>query len=49
MGVSQCLNAMLRYLKVSIRKIAIDHTNYRTMLAHYFGIENIEIKTFDQP
>ena len=31
------------------KKIAIDHTNYRTMLAHYFGIENIEIKTFDQP
>ncbi|MCD8840967.1 arylamine N-acetyltransferase [Staphylococcus arlettae] len=31
------------------KKIAIDHTNYRPMLAHYFGIENIEIKTFDQP
>ncbi|ERF48557.1 arylamine N-acetyltransferase [Staphylococcus sp. EGD-HP3] len=30
------------------KKIAIDRTNYRAMLAHYFGIENIEIKTFDQ-
>ncbi|PTH22494.1 arylamine N-acetyltransferase [Staphylococcus arlettae] len=29
-------------------KIAIDNINYRTLLAYYFGIENIKIKTFDE-
>ncbi|RIM79333.1 arylamine N-acetyltransferase family protein [Staphylococcus arlettae] len=29
-------------------KIAIDNINYRTLLAYYFGIENIKIKTLEE-